>query len=212
MFIGFELRGWWGCEPHMREMEQTVTVTPSTHQKKITLTQTLPPITRTHTFFCHLSAPFPVQYISSWWGKGIANMPSECFLLFSGSGRVIFFFFFASPCDRLKCFSFCLAYRKWLHKTFRRLAENCWSWFCRYCAGPWRWIIGWLNWGKTSELVQACNLRVGSLSICDLLCSLHHISNTSLQKVVILKAYSLCLSVTESDPPQQHPPVSSVFR
>lgn len=71
-------------------------------KKEMTRAQTLLPNTPTQHFShtlspsCHLSPALSVWHISSWCGKGIANTPGECFLLFGGSGCQMkgFFIFF----------------------------------------------------------------------------------------------------------------------
>lgn len=78
-----------------------------------------------HTLSCHLSAPFFVQYISSWRGKALLTRQASAFSC-SVALAVRERDFFTSAHDRLKCFNFPLAWRKWLHKTFgvHRVSER----------------------------------------------------------------------------------------
>lgn len=129
--------------------------------------------------------------------QGIANTPSECFLLFSGSRCQGEGFFLPLPATDSSASIFPLLGESDCTKPlesigYEETTRQSQSRFCKHWAGPRRWTVCWLKWSKTSKPVQAGNLVVAALFTRDMLYSLHHISNT-LTKRGSIKAVNILL-------------------
>lgn len=137
-------------------------------------------LTYTHTPSRYLSAPS--LYISSWRGKALLTRQASAFSC-SVALAVKEKDFFASLRDRIKCFNFPLAWRKWLHETFgvHRLSGNGYtepepvlqklSWTLKVDQGLYKMGQSLLSSGRSVTLFT-----------CHILYSGRHISNMPSQK------------------------------